>query len=167
MKTVLALVLLTVVSTPAFASMECEKKLSKHFESLKINVKATMKSQDYLNGEVRALSNAMYDKTAPPAKSKEELMKMLEAFKKYESSDSRFNEIVRVCSAIRAFAEVGIPADEIELKTLAFQNGWSEGMREPLAAAIAQEITQLKSSKEISDQCRPSGKGSKPVTVTR
>lgn len=167
MKTVLALVLLSVMVTPAFASMECEKKLSKHFESLKINVKAPMQSQDYLNGEVVALSNAAYDKTKPPVTSKAELTKMFEAFKKYESLDSRFNEIVRVCSAIRAFAQVGLPADEIEMKTSSFQNGWSEGMREPLAGAIAQEITQLKSSKEISDQCRPNGKGSKPAPVRR
>lgn len=72
--------------------------------------------------------------------------------------DSRFNEIVRVCTAIRAYAETGMNADDIELKTLTFQNGWSEPMRAPLKAAIRKEIKQLKANNEIDDICKPKTK---------
>ncbi len=72
--------------------------------------------------------------------------------------DSRFNEIVRFCSAIRAYAEIGMRSDEIELKTLPFQNGWSESMREPLPSLIKQEIKQLKANNEITDICKAKAK---------
>lgn len=109
-----------------------------------------MKSQDYLNADLTVLGKKAYKTTSPA-----EMQKALDAAKIYEATDSRFNEIVRVCSAIRAYSEVGMKADEIEMKTLSFQNGWSEPMRAPLKAAIQKEIKQLKAAGEVDDICKP------------
>lgn len=149
MKLIYALLFL-FSSQVVFASMDCEKKLSQHFETLNIEVKKPMKSNDYLNADFTAIGKKAY-KTSSPS----ELQKSLDAAKAYEATDSRYNEIVRVCSAIRAYAETGMRADDIELKTLSFQNGWSEPMRAPLKATIQKEIKQLKAGNEIDDICKP------------
>jgi len=153
MRIVLSTVVFLLSTQFTFASMDCEKSLSKHFGTLNIDVKKPMKSQDYLNADLTALSKKAYQTNSPA-----EMQKALDAAKMYETTDSRFNEIVRVCSAIRAYAETGMNADDIELKTLSFQNGWSEPMRAPLKAAIKKEIKQLKANNEVDDICKPKTK---------
>lgn len=144
----------------SFASIECEKKFAKHFESLEIDVKQNRESFDYLNAEAQLLGKQFYARESKrlgkekfTTEQQPKFDKFLKDAAKFETIDSRYNEIIRVCSAIRAFAEVGVSEDEIELKTLPFQNGWSEPMRAPLKAAIKKEVKQLKAADEINDIC--------------
>ena len=58
--------------------------------------------------------------------------------------DTRKNEIIRVCTSIKTFVAMGLSPKEIFIKTLPYQNGWSEPMREPLNKIVENEIKHFK-----------------------
>jgi hypothetical protein len=139
MKIFLAVLSVIVFSQGAFASVLCEKRLVDHFQKLEIKPNEQRDTHDYLNPEFEYLGKKAYSKI-----SMEEFQKTIDEAKKFEIKDTRANEAIRVCSSIKAFAKMGLSKKEIWLKTLSFQDGWSEGMREPLDEMIQAELDAAK-----------------------
>lgn len=126
-------------SIQCLASVECENKLLKHFANLEINTEKPRITQDYLHPLNKKLSACLNKKIDSPAGSLDNIFKR---FEEYEVSDTRKNEIIRVCSAIKAFVSLGLNENDIYGKLLGFQNGWSESMRKPLKSIVETEIVQ-------------------------
>lgn len=138
MKLQLALILSSVLSLQAFASIECENKLVEHFTKEGIDTTTMNKTQDYTHPHQKVLNKKAYSTS-----SVYEFTKLISEAKKYIVKDSRGNEAIRVCTTIAALARAGLSSKEIEEKTLDFQNGWTEAMRAPVAELIKNELAAL------------------------
>ena len=142
MKPLIASLSVLIFSVSAFGSVTCENKLNAQFQKLKINTNEMRDSTDYLNPSMVALGKKAHDSS-----SMEELTATIKLAEKYEVKDSRKNEIIRVCTAIKTFADLGLSNKEIWLKTIEYQNGWSTSMTAPLEGLIQNEIDSIRASK--------------------
>lgn len=145
-------------SFQTLASIECENALIRHFKKLKIDPEAARMTQDYLHPLSKKIGECIYK-----TESLSGMKSLIEETKKFQVSDSRRNEAVRVCTAISAFVSLGLDEKQIESKIISFQDGWSEGMRAPLKDLIKSEIT----SNQVDVNCSPvSSNNSERSTIT-